>query len=387
MREKWLHNYVSKTHFAPAERDEPKDVLRQKELLEGSEFLNLVLARTPWMFVILNSKRQILYSNAEMVNFLGKENLEEMVGLRPGETMGCSHVHEGPGGCGTSASCSYCGVVQSILKSKRAMESVSEDTVVVHQKEGKTVHNELRVTSLPFIWKGELFFMVTFHDISSEKRKEQLERIFFHDILNKAGTITSLVNLLKEREESLSDNYVFELLERGVDEFIQDVIYQQKLQQAEAGNLEVSLIEVLPDYLIRTVVEDYSILAQLSGVTLQSGSHSDEHQLITDPVLLRRILGNLVKNAIEATGKTGEVKLDYRFEDDHITFVVSNPGVIPESVKSQLFTRSVSTKGAGRGLGTYSIRLFTEQYLQGKVWFTSIEGQGTEFSVSVPIRI
>jgi len=45
--------------------------------------------------------------------------------------------------------------------------------------------------------------------------------------------------------------------------------------------------------------------------------------------------------------------------------------------------RLLSTKGEGRGVGTYSIRLFTEKYLKGKVSFTSEVGQWTHFYIKL----
>ena len=38
---------------------------------------------------------------------------------------------------------------------------------------------------------------------------------------------------------------------------------------------------------------------------------------------------------------------------------------MPDEVKAQIFERSFSTKGRGRGIGTYSIKLLTERYLEG----------------------
>jgi sensor histidine kinase regulating citrate/malate metabolism len=51
----------------------------------------------------------------------------------------------------------------------------------------------------------------------------------------------------------------------------------------------------------------------------------------------------------------------------------------------QLFQRSFSTKAAtGRGVGTYSMRLLGEQYLGGRVEFTSREPDGTTFTLILP---
>jgi CheY-like chemotaxis protein len=54
-------------------------------------------------------------------------------------------------------------------------------------------------------------------------------------------------------------------------------------------------------------------------------------------------------------------------------------------VQLQMFQRSFSTKGRGRGIGTYSVKLLTEKYLKGRVAFTSDPLTGTTFSVMVPL--
>ena len=50
-----------------------------------------------------------------------------------------------------------------------------------------------------------------------------------------------------------------------------------------------------------------------------------------------------------------------------------------------IFSRTFSTKGFGRGIGTYSVKLFTEQYLKGKVEFVSESGIGTVFTLVLPV--
>jgi sensor histidine kinase regulating citrate/malate metabolism len=66
---------------------------------------------------------------------------------------------------------------------------------------------------------------------------------------------------------------------------------------------------------------------------------------------------------------------------------VSNPGLIPEQVQLQLFKRSFSTKSAkGRGIGTYSMKLFGERYLGGRVGFESTAEKGTTFWIELPIE-
>jgi signal transduction histidine kinase len=56
-------------------------------------------------------------------------------------------------------------------------------------------------------------------------------------------------------------------------------------------------------------------------------------------------------------------------------------------IQLQIFQRSFSTKGPGRGLGAYSIKLLTEQYLQGSVTFSTSPKKGTTFIASYPLKL
>jgi signal transduction histidine kinase len=106
---------------------------------------------------------------------------------------------------------------------------------------------------------------------------------------------------------------------------------------------------------------------------------------VTDVRLLGRVLGNMLRNALEATQPGGTVTLTCESCADRVVFSVHNAAVMPEHVQVRLFRRSFSTKGGrGRGLGTHSIKLLGEQYLRGSVTFVSREPEGTTFSISLP---
>ncbi len=64
--------------------------------------------------------------------------------------------------------------------------------------------------------------------------------------------------------------------------------------------------------------------------------------------------------------------------------MVHNAGEIPRSSQSQIFQRSFTTKGEGRGLGTYGSKLLIDRYLSGRIGFESTAAFGTTFAVSLP---
>ncbi|MBW1783058.1 MAG: sensor histidine kinase, partial [Deltaproteobacteria bacterium] len=83
----------------------------------------------------------------------------------------------------------------------------------------------------------------------------------------------------------------------------------------------------------------------------------------------------------------GVVTMGAGREDDRVVLWVHNESAMPKSSQLQVFQRSFSTKGKGRGLGTYSIKLLTERYLNGSASFTSTEAEGTTFQISLPLHL
>jgi hypothetical protein len=154
---------------------------------------------------------------------------------------------------------------------------------------------------------------------------------------------------------------------------------------AERGELKVALDDVSVQDVLDAVVALYGHHHVAEGRELRIGD-CDRLWLRTDATLLRRVLGNLVKNALEATPPGGCVLVSARGDGDEIRFAVHNPGVMPERARLQMFQRSFSTKGGdGRGVGTYSVKLFGERHLGGRVAFTSDEAGGTCFTVTLPV--
>ena len=95
----------------------------------------------------------------------------------------------------------------------------------------------------------------------------------------------------------------------------------------------------------------------------------------------------MIKNALESSNEGDKVTAGSRIKENEIEFYIHNNGFMPDEIQLQIFQRSFSTKGAGRGLGTYSMKLLSEKYLQGKVLFESSEGNGTTFFVRFPLQI
>ncbi len=175
------------TYFAPAERRTGSLLEEQAELVARDPLIRAIEEVIDGHLLILNPERQIIAVNQQFLNLLGLESCDSLVGDRPGEVLGCIHSAEGPGGCGTSRSCRTCGAVLSILTSQRGNKVVVGECLFSSQKNGFVESNEFRIRATPVQVGSFQFTVLVFNDISGQKRRETLERVFFHDILNTIG--------------------------------------------------------------------------------------------------------------------------------------------------------------------------------------------------------
>lgn len=368
------------THFAPAERTAPESLLRQASLFRDNPLVTLLDSVTD-LVLILNSTRQIVYGNRNLLELLEMADAREIIGLRPGELFRCEHACAEVGGCGTSVHCRSCGAVKVImcaLDNERAVEECR-----ITQRRGDVIQAyDLKVVGSPIVLDDQRFITFAITDISHEKRRRALERIFFHDILNTAGGLRNLARMvLDEVPVNLKDETL--LLHKFSTELVEEILAQRVLLAAESEELCVECQLVDAGELLRTVRDLYASheVAELRRIVVEA---PEELGLVTDPTLLKRVLSNMVKNALEATPPKGTVRMECRREGDSVEFHVFNPGVVPHEARGSIFQRSFSTKGMGRGLGTYSIKLLATNYLKGQVSYSSCNERGTCFSLLLP---
>jgi len=371
------------TQYASAQRTDAGEIRRYSRKFQDTPLLKSLFDSVSDMVMILDRNRQLVYANRALVQWMGLDSQETLIGKRPGEIVSCENAAVSDGGCGTTEHCSKCGAVNSILMSQRGIQNVQECNITqLPDLDGLN----FRVWSSPLDFEGYRYTIVSLTDISHEKRRRFLERIFFHDILNTAGGIVGFSKLLKtvkpERVEQFRDR-IYDLSLKLVEE----IESQKQIAVAETGELVVHPMEFRSLGILQEVLESYQHHDVAKDKNIVIDPESQDTGFISDAVLLRRILGNLVKNALEASQPGDSVTIKANRETDRMVFSVHNSGFIPRDIQLQMFKRSFSTKGVDRGLGTYSVRLLTERYLRGTVSFSSSEEQGTTFMIRLPLKI
>lgn len=212
------------TDFAPAVRSSKNQILDECELVVTQKFFTDLFGAISGICAIINQNRQIVYANNDFLQMLGLASLEPVLGKRPGEVISCVHSAKKSGGCGTSSACSCCGAVHAILESQKTGRKSTKETRITTYVDGKLKSLDLNVTSSPVTLSGQNFYAFMLQDISAEKRRSALERIFFHDMLNSAGGLYGLLSLLKDGTAHDSDRELINLSEEASRDIIEEIV-------------------------------------------------------------------------------------------------------------------------------------------------------------------
>uniref|UniRef100_A0A7C3IIH5 histidine kinase n=1 Tax=Gracilinema caldarium TaxID=215591 RepID=A0A7C3IIH5_9SPIR len=364
--------------FTDAERVSGAELEEQKHWVADYRGLDL-FRDLPFAVMVFNNHRQIVFINAKAKSFLAEPEADPF-GLRPGEAFGCIHAHETAGGCGTANFCRYCGAAKSIASALSGAIDLQQCQIdrTLSQRHDQL---DLLVWTKPFTTHNQVFILAALIDISAEQRRDTFERIFLHDILNTASSIQSVLYLIDDNESGIRE--YLDLAKIAAEQLTEEIQTHRSIWDAEHGSLSVNASVVSVSSMLQKVGTLYNYMAEERGITVTIYP-CGEKKIISDEVLLKRVVSNLVKNAIEACHTGDKVELRCIDLADSVEIQIKNPAVIREEVQANLFKRSYSTKAKGRGWGTYAARLFVEEYLGGRIRFESNTEQGTIFTIQLP---
>lgn len=371
------------TYFAPPKRTERRVFRNQIDHISHSPIMNNLLKAMSGLLVVLNEDRQLVAMNHAFLEAIGITNVEEVLGLRLGECLSCIHAHEEPNGCGTTPYCVTCGAAIAMMAAIKDDKPNEQICALTSEKEGKSNDMCLLVQAQPVKIDEQRWILIFAQDITMQQFWINLERVFFHDVNNILAALKGMAQLhLMRMPDDQDAQKIKDVAERFCDEMsLQRSLAQHKEAKYMLKRCESSICDIRRQ--LDFFVKNHALL---KNRTLQE-SWPDENFIVhTDRLLVSRILGNMLVNALEATEEGGAVHLSTTIEGNYIIWQVWNSGFIDEDIQKRIFQRHFSTKADfGRGLGTYSMKLFGEKYLNGKVTFQSVKESGTIFTFSMPL--
>ena len=156
----------------------------------------------------------------------------------------------------------------------------------------------------------------------------------------------------------------------------------------EQGDPRMKLISVTE--LLQEAVSDFSLPAHAEQVTL-GDNHACCPRVLADPRLLRRVLCNLISNALKHNRPGTHVWLDAQVDKlcTEVTFSSCDDGAgVPPEVLPTIFTEFAGTNdssGDSTGLGLAFCKAVVEAH-GGRIWCESTQRQGARFYFTVPLH-
>jgi signal transduction histidine kinase len=373
------------TYFAAPERADTEELAAKIAIIHNNAVMTGLLHAISGLLAILDEHRQIVAINDSFLKMLGIDNPSEALGLRPGEAVGCRYAHDEPAGCGTTKFCSTCGAAIAIVASLEQDKPVERTCALTLRRGDAEVDMALLVRSQAVGIDQQRFILLFLQDITVDQRRAALERTFFHDINNMLGGLIGASELLALQDR---DSELVKVIYQSSLRLKKEVEMQRCLLQDRHGFYQPVRTDILPVQVMDELKLFFAGHPAARKRTLQFSAPEPSRPVQADFSMLLRVLSNMVINALEATDENGEVKV-WSEQNGHVqSFCVWNEKAIDEDIALRIFQRNFSTKDqAGRGIGTYSMKLFGEKILGGKVGFTSSREKGTVFKISLPCAI
>lgn len=257
--------------------------------------------------------------------------------------------------------------------------------------------------SLPFIISIILAVLLfIFHKIRTKEKANELNNIKLEFTSFMSHEIRGFVTKMKGGLRALSHEE-FGILTPDQTSYVNDLMGQSD----EFGNLIEEFLDIghlEQDSEISLSKGDYNILDIIKGVVgdakeslakkdigvIYEGNVPEKIYCVCDNNKMGRVFSNIIMNAIKYSNEKSSIHVGYIDANTFHTIYIKDTGIgIPDTEKANMFKkffRAANAKNihaSGTGLGLYFSKLIVEKH-NGRVWFESIEGNGTTFFVSLP---
>ncbi len=206
-----------------------------------------------------------------------------------------------------------------------------------------------------------------------------------HDLRNPLQTIIGQVYLAKTEIISLPEGDLRRLLEDCVEIVAEQIGYMDKIVsdlQTFVRPVTVHTKNIQLSQFVGSVIAQVRVPKKVQ-VNINM---ADDLTLVADPELMRRVLINLVTNAVQAMPEGGDLTISASCQPREVIIItVEDTGVgISEKIKDRIFQPLFTTKSKGQGFGLAVCRRVIEAQ-SGSITFESQEGKGTKFLICLPV--
>jgi len=227
-----------------------------------------------------------------------------------------------------------------------------------------------------------------------ERVKMDLVSALAHDIKNPLGVIMNYAEILKDQLAGPGENKdkinVLDRVQENAQRIVNLVTGFLDASKAEAGKLEIAQRPVSVNQLLGVVARHQESDLTKKNLSLEMNLDENLPELLGDNAQIERVFWNLLGNAIKFTPAGGKITVSSSRDDGHVCVRFRDTGIgIPREELPLLFAQFKRLKGSakieGTGLGLFIVKTIIEAH-KGTVQVESPDGQGSIFTVRVPIR-
>ena len=249
-------------------------------------------------------------------------------------------------------------------------------------------------TSLPVLSNAQpIGRLIVLRDVTEEHQlnamREDLTNTMVHDLRNPATVVLGALDLLEAEELTETQREIADVAQQGGQRLLNLINAILDVNRLESGQMPLEREPIRLDIIAAEIVEMEQVLARDKRLTLENHVRSDLPLVSVDVELLRRVLQNLIGNAIKFTPAGGHITIEAQVDStgpQHLVVSVKDDGAgISPDLQAHLFQKFVSgrVRGRGSGLGLAFCRLVVEAH-GGRIWVESTPGQrrGLSFHAS-----
>jgi two-component system, sensor histidine kinase and response regulator len=227
-----------------------------------------------------------------------------------------------------------------------------------------------------------------------EKIRDDLMKMIVHDLKTPLTSILATLELLLDGDfgplPGTQRQVIMDAEGKSEDllRLIEDLLEIAKIEEAA---LPLALEPIAPAALLTETLHEWTVRFQQEGATASVDVADDVPVFHADKGLLKRVLANLIQNALTHSARAVTLQFRVRRDASGILFTVADNGPgIPSEYQEVIFRKfeQVRTPHAPRvrssGLGLAFCRLVVEQH-GGRIWVRSNEGEGSAFHFLLPV--
>ncbi len=207
-----------------------------------------------------------------------------------------------------------------------------------------------------------------------------------HDIRNPLQGIVSELYLENQEIAALPAGETKTNLQESIRSIEANIYYIDKIV-SDLQDYARPLKPVKQKIRIEEAVDDaFTIVTIPENIKVSISYQKDLPQLEADPVMIKRIMVNLVQNAVQAMPKGGELRISSSQRSKHILISIEDTGEgIPEKVKDAIYSPLFTTKSKGQGFGLAVVKRLIEAQ-NGTITHQTQQGKGTKFIIQLPSK-